>query len=319
MTVKCSICAHESDNYRLLAYHIRDTHRLKTREYYDRHLKKDDEGTCKCCGKPAVFKAFTTGYSLTCSSHKCAAILHRTRLREDPERSAAFSNKVAYNMRSIWATREVDGTKSTIIGKVSDSVRAHIGALTDEERVSTFSRYSKCTPDQIEYLNTRGREQCHLNMKNGKTGWRGKHAKQGMFIPSNPSKYKGRIDLIVYRSSLELKFMKYLDKHPSILEWSSEEEIVPYFDPSTNKWRRYFPDFVVKLKSRDGTVKIVMVEIKPKSQTRPPKPGTKATRRVINETLTFATNEAKWQSAMKYCEQRGWTFKIITDQDLGSF
>ena len=46
---------------------------------------------------------------------------------------------------------------------------------------------------------------------------------KGLFKPKNPSKYKGNINEIVYRSSWEKKMMIYCDTTKSVVEWGSEE------------------------------------------------------------------------------------------------
>ena len=69
---------------------------------------------------------------------------------------------------------------------------------------------------------------------------------KGIYRPSNPKKYKGDSKNIVYRSLWERKFMNYCDLNENILEWASEEFWVPYCDPTTNRVRRYFPDFFIK-------------------------------------------------------------------------
>ena len=51
---------------------------------------------------------------------------------------------------------------------------------------------------------------------------------QGKFNPKNPHKYKGDYTNIVYRSSWEFHFCRYIDAHPGVTKWSSEEIIVPY-------------------------------------------------------------------------------------------
>lgn len=145
-----------------------------------------------------------------------------------------------------------------------------------------------------------------------------KLAYKGKFRPNHPEKYDGDPTNIVYRSGLELRFMQYLDSNSGVLKWQSEEFFIPYFDPSTSKWRRYFVDFLVVVKQGDGTL-TQLVEIKPDSQTRPPKVPAKKTRRFINEMLTYGTNQAKWLAAEEYCKDRNWKFKIITDKDLKVF
>lgn len=138
----------------------------------------------------------------------------------------------------------------------------------------------------------------------------------GTFKPKNPSKYKGDPTNIIYRSLWECKFMSYLDSHPQILEWASEEFSIPYLSPIDNRVHRYFPDFWLKKKSADGLVEVVVVEIKPKKQTQPPKTRTKATRTYINEVKTWGINSAKWKFATKFCEDRKWKFQILTEDDL---
>ena len=84
---------------------------------------------------------------------------------------------------------------------------------------------------------------------------------KGFFRPKNPSKYKGDPTNIIYRSRWELKFMVYLDSHPDVLSWGSEEVIIPYRSPIDNKVHRYFPDFVVKKRNPAGIIETLLVEI----------------------------------------------------------
>ena len=83
----------------------------------------------------------------------------------------------------------------------------------------------------------------------------------GRYIPSNIKKYKGNPTTIYYRSLWERKFMVYCDKNPRVLEWGSEELIIPYFLPTDGKYHRYFPDFYVKVKRADGKLKKIAILI----------------------------------------------------------
>ena len=56
-------------------------------------------------------------------------------------------------------------------------------------------------------------------------------AYRGRYIPSKPQKYKGDSSNIIYRSLWERKFMVYCDRNDNILEWGSEEIIIPYRSP----------------------------------------------------------------------------------------
>ncbi len=142
-------------------------------------------------------------------------------------------------------------------------------------------------------------------------------AYSGTFRPKNPQKYAGDPNNIIYRSTWEAKVMNWLDKNPGIVKWASEEVAIPYYSPVDNKWHRYFPDFIVKVKTQDGKTKTMMLEIKPKKQTQPPEKQKRVTKRYITEVATWGVNQAKWKSAIEYCKDRGWEFKILTEDHLG--
>jgi hypothetical protein len=140
---------------------------------------------------------------------------------------------------------------------------------------------------------------------------------QGYFKPKNPQKYKGDPTNIVYRSSWELKLMTYLDSHKDIITWSSEELFIPYRSPIDNKIHRYFPDFIVTKINKEGKKETALIEVKPAAQTKPPKKQEKVTRKYITEVTTWGINEAKWKAANEYCKDRGWSFHIFTELELG--
>lgn len=142
-------------------------------------------------------------------------------------------------------------------------------------------------------------------------------AYSGRFTPSNPQKYIGDYKNIIYRSSWECMCMSWFDRNPDILSWGSEEVIVPYKSPVDGRWHRYFPDFVVKVKTKDNKMKTMMIEVKPKKQTEPPEQRKRITKQYITEVATWGVNQAKWKAATEYCLDRGWEFKIITEQHLG--
>ena len=134
---------------------------------------------------------------------------------------------------------------------------------------------------------------------------------QGKYRASNPKKYKGDHNNIIYRSSWEYKFMKWCDMTPSIQEWGSEEIIIPYISPVDGKRHRYFPDFYVKIQNRK-----YLVEVKPLRQTMEPKTQKRVTKKYVNEVVTWSVIKAKWKAATEYCKDQNWEFKIITEKEL---
>lgn len=141
--------------------------------------------------------------------------------------------------------------------------------------------------------------------------------KQGFFKPKNISKYKGDPTQIVYRSSWELSALMKLDSNPDVIQYSSEEIVIPYLSKIDNKIHRYFTDLWVKLKLPDGSIQEYIFEIKPSQQTIPPKKPKNLTKKFIKEVETYTKNRSKWDAAEEYCKKRGMKFQIITEKDLG--
>jgi hypothetical protein len=90
-----------------------------------------------------------------------------------------------------------------------------------------------------------------------------------------------------YRSSWEMKYMKYLEDCPDILTYQYESLRLPYFYRNKRRW--YIPDFVVGNK---------IIEIKPKY--------------FVNR----RRNLAKFAIARIYCAANNMSFEIITEEEL---
>jgi endogenous inhibitor of DNA gyrase (YacG/DUF329 family) len=70
MIVQCEICGKEIQICGISS-HIRLSHSITLKEYYDSYLKSADEGKCALCGKDTKFNGYVKGYLKYCSS-KCA-------------------------------------------------------------------------------------------------------------------------------------------------------------------------------------------------------------------------------------------------------
>ena len=112
--------------------------------------------------------------------------------------------------------------------------------------------------------------------------------------------------------------MIFCDTNESVLLWGSETIVVPYRSPVDGKMHKYYVDFIVETLNKKGFKETQLIEIKPKKQTLEPKKKSRVTRRFINEAKTYAINQAKWKCASEYAENRGWKFKILTEEVLFS-
>ena len=86
-------------------------------------------------------------------------------------------------------------------------------------------------------------------------------AYKGKYYPTFPHKYKGDPTNIIYRSLWERKFMVYCDKNANVLEWASEEIVIPYVSPVDHRSHRYFPDFYMKVRENNGSIKKYVIEV----------------------------------------------------------
>ena len=144
-----------------------------------------------------------------------------------------------------------------------------------------------------------------------------KETYKGRYRIENIKKYKGDISDVIYRSSWELKFMRWCDSNPSVLEWGSETVIIPYRSPVDNNVHRYFVDFYIKIQDKDNKILKYLIEIKPEKFTKPPPIPQKQTKRFIQEVFNYGINQSKWKAATSFCDDRGWKFLVLTERDLG--
>jgi len=133
---------------------------------------------------------------------------------------------------------------------------------------------------------------------------------QGIYDVKNPSKYVGK-HKPKYRSGWELTFMMFCDNNKNIIYWASEALQIPYRNPFTGKQTVYIPDFFVVYENRNKQKIAEVVEIKPKKQSLIESKVASAKDRMV-----VALNHAKWQAAMAYCKRFGYTFRVVTEDDL---
>ena len=133
---------------------------------------------------------------------------------------------------------------------------------------------------------------------------------QGIYEVKNPQKYVGK-HKPKYRSGWELTFMTFCDNNKHVIYWASEALRIHYRHPLTGKMTQYVPDFFVVYENKYGQQKAEVVEIKPKKQSL-------IESRVANakDRMVVAINHAKWGAAMAYCKQQGYTFRVVTEDDL---
>lgn len=134
---------------------------------------------------------------------------------------------------------------------------------------------------------------------------------KGRYKVKKPTKYAGDHTNVIYRSGWERWAFRWCENNSDIKSWCSEETVIPYISAIDNKVHRYFVD--LKITMKDG--RVILVEIKPDKQTRPPTTR-RRTKKHINESLEYVKNQCKWNAASKYCKDNGYEFQIWTEKTL---
>jgi len=137
-------------------------------------------------------------------------------------------------------------------------------------------------------------------------------AYKGKYTIKDKRKYMGDASKVVYRSLWERQAFRWCESNPRVKKWNSEEVVVPYKCKTDNKLHRYYVDLLIELDNKD----VILVEIKPKNQTMPPKKGSRKTKRYINEVTTYIKNTSKWEAAQQYADHKGWKFQVWTEDTL---
>jgi hypothetical protein len=181
-----------------------------------------------------------------------------------------------------------------------------------KKRIKSSSSVRKITPKKIVIKKPIVKPEINANTQNSGI----KHLApqqnskymQGYF--TGAKKYFGP-EPIIYRSSLEYRFIVKLELNSEVEKWSSEQVVIPYTMKKLvdGKFvivrKNYNTDFTVIMK--DG--KKYIIEVKPKSLVP-------LNESQIKRNPAIYKNSCKWNAAIKWCKQNGYIFKIITEEHL---
>lgn len=154
---------------------------------------------------------------------------------------------------------------------------------------------------------------------------------QGVFKPRHPEKCINllRPDIFkppIFRSGWERRFQTWADENVNVVAWGCEIVVISYFcrlkaaQGADRVKRRYFTDFYLEVKGADGKIVKMVIEVKPKKETKlptePKRKTAKSIARYDKEVMTYSVNEDKWRQAERFCAAHGMVFKLITEDEL---
>jgi len=141
----------------------------------------------------------------------------------------------------------------------------------------------------------------------------------GIYYPANIDKYIGD-GPIICRSSWEKKYCMYCDNNDLILKWSSEPFKIKFYNILTKKEHTYYPDFYIKIKKDDGSIKEYIIEIKPAIQlVKPTPPKRNSVKALSNYKYLYEIvikNYCKAKAAKEYASERNMEYIILTENSI---
>lgn len=147
----CNICNKEFKTYVGLSCHIRQSHNISSKEYYDEYIKKEGEGFCNVCQKPTSFRNFHIGYSRFCCG-KCVQNSEETKSKIQQTCLDRYDSKNIYaseygkqKCRETWL--ENLGVENPF---QSEEVKGKIKQTNLERYNSEYSFQSKEIKDKIK-------------------------------------------------------------------------------------------------------------------------------------------------------------------------
>ena len=160
---KCKICEREFNGVTALLAHVAQRHKLKSKEYYDNYLKKDNEGKCLTCGKPTKYISLTRGYGKYCSG-SCA--FHS----KDVQEKIKKNNLEKYGVEYPFQSREIQQkTQNTFLNKYGEKTPSKSDIVKKHTIENNIEKYNVAYPLQLNTIQERITKTCI--QKNGGRGY----------------------------------------------------------------------------------------------------------------------------------------------------
>ena len=286
----CKICNEQFKNLKALSAHFNIKHGLIAKDYYDKYLKKDDEGECDVCGKETTYRNIGVGYLTNCSiecRNKNKTIKRdywtgKLQPKDMVKKRVASTNQIE-KQKTLESTilerygvvniTELESVKEKISvgnkGKIVNRSHEWQKKIIDTKRENGTLKHSDKTKWKIS---TKLNEYHTLNLNREKY----------ISTSNNVNHFCGWYNGLYFRSSLELSF---LVQNSDNLFTTCEKNKYKIIYEKDNKQKSYYPDF---------TDEVFIYEIKPSTL------------------LTFKDNQVKINRGI---EVYGDNFKVITEKE----
>lgn len=239
-TIECKICnelisSNSNEGVsRKFNNHLKNKHNISQKNYYDKHIKSQNEGICKICGKEVQFVNIHFGYIRKTCSNKCSKILKNITWNNRPkeERDIIFKEagrKVSEN----WNNKPTE-EKDIILKIRSESIRNR----PDEEKtiqIEKFKEHMKNRSDKDKKESRKKKQGTHQNKSKEEKDKTSKKLKDAWDrLSPEKRKAKKEKEIITKKENGTTKSSK-IEK--DLCEYFKNNNII--FDYQYNKDKRY--------------------------------------------------------------------------------
>lgn len=134
LVYKCRECGHPFVTEKALSEHLRSSHQLQIKEYYDKYVAGPTDGKCEVCGGPTTFISMSKGYKKKCENCRLA----NTNKANDP------NNETCTKECKICGFNIAGSTKQIMMRRFFYHLNTHNISVKDY-----YDRYEKKPGDGI--------------------------------------------------------------------------------------------------------------------------------------------------------------------------
>jgi very-short-patch-repair endonuclease len=147
--VKCEICGKEYQDYVSLGKHVNRTHKVSSKDYYDKYILKGVKPVCEVCGAEVKkFHNINKGYSRACS-RKCVYQLTKK------------TNLERYGVENVFASKDVQQKiKKIHLEKRGVEYPAQSEEVKKKQRDTNLNKYGVEHSFQSAELKEKSRKTC---------------------------------------------------------------------------------------------------------------------------------------------------------------
>lgn len=155
--IECKICHKQFKTYRALGIHIKCTHKIETKEYYDHYIKHENENLCIFCGNQTNFKDLAHGYHKFCST-KCVNNSEIIKQKIEKTNFEKYGTKSTIQNKDVLNKRNKNNLE-----KYGTEHPSTLETVKEKAKETLLNRYGVNNISKLESIKKKKEETCLKN------------------------------------------------------------------------------------------------------------------------------------------------------------